>query len=89
MSDLYDIELSRRARRYLERLGRPDHDRVIERLRELAEDPYRDGTRAMSGVRGARRARIGARRIVYRVDEARRRVEVAVIGPRGDVYKDL
>lgn len=58
-------------------------------LRALAEAPFGHGTKPLTNAGGFRAARVGAWRIVYRVDEEAKVVRVETIGPRGQVYRDL
>ena len=58
-------------------------------LRTICEDPYSRATKPLRDVAGRRAARVGPWRIVYQVDEPVRNVHIDLIGPRGDVYRDL
>jgi mRNA-degrading endonuclease RelE of RelBE toxin-antitoxin system len=64
----YRVELSDRAARDLDRLGRDVQERMMKRLEQLAQDPY--STRLsgpLTNQGGLRKSRVGGWRIVLRV----------------------
>jgi mRNA-degrading endonuclease RelE of RelBE toxin-antitoxin system len=62
---------------------------MLERLEQIAEQPYGAHTKRLANAEGRRAARVGAYRIIFSVNEEQRTVDVASIGPRGQVYRDL
>jgi mRNA interferase RelE/StbE len=85
----FDVRLSRSAERYLERLPRDAQRRIVERLAQLADDPFGSYTKPLQATAGDRSSRIGGWRIIFTVDRDRRLVDVSNIGPRGQVYRRL
>ena len=85
----FDVRLSRSAARYLERLPRDVQRRVVDRLDQIAEDPFGRHTKPLAGAGVRRAARVGGLRIIFTVDPARHVVEVSAIGPRGEIYRRL
>ncbi len=85
----YSLTFSRRAAGYLRRMDRASQQRIAVALRALCDDPYGRGTKPLKDAAGRRAVRIGGWRLVYLVDEAEANVHVDLIGPRGDVYRDL
>ncbi len=85
----YEVRLSRQAEAALRRLDPNLHDRILRRLRDLADDPYGPSTKRLTNAGGLRSARVGDRRIIYDVDEANQVVNVSAIGPRGSIYRDI
>jgi len=86
----YEIRLSHRAERDLDRLDKPTQHRIVRRLEQLAEDPYDPRISApLSGVGNPRKSRVGAWRIIYQVVEEAKIVYVVMIERRGQVYKRL
>lgn len=66
----YEIRLSHRAQRDLDRLDKPTQKRMVRRLDQLAEDPYDPRLSApLSGVGNLRKSRVGAWRIIYQAIE--------------------
>lgn len=84
-----DIVLHRRALRYLQRLPRPDQERVRTSLARLAVDVESyPGVIQMAGEwTGYRRIRLEELRVIFWYDEEIDTLYVDHIGPRGDVYK--
>jgi mRNA interferase RelE/StbE len=84
-----EVVLHRRALRYLQRLSRPDQERVRTSLAHLSEDvPNYPGVIQMAGEwMGYRRIRVGELRVIFWYDEENDTLYVDHIGPRGDVYK--
>ena len=85
----FNVQLSRSAEHYLERLPRDVQRRVVSRLDQVSEDPFGAHTKPLAGPGSRRAARVGGLRIVFTVDRERRVVEVSDIGPRGDIYRRL
>ncbi len=86
----YEIRLSHRAQRDLDRLDQPTQKRVILRLEQLAEGPFDPRLSApLSGHEGLRKSRVGAWRIIFQVLEDGRIVFVVMIERRGQVYRRL
>jgi mRNA interferase RelE/StbE len=86
----YEIRLSRRAERDLDRLDKPTQKRVLRKLEQLAESPYDPRLSApLSGVGDLRKSRVGAWRIIYQVVEETKIVFVVMIERRGQVYKRI
>ncbi len=85
----YRIHTARRAADYLRRLDARSQARILQRLDEIAADPYGPHTKPLTGVGGQRVARVGGWRIVFAVDTAARIVNVNAIRPRGEVYRRL
>ena len=87
MSTSYRVELVPSARRRLRALPQNVHLRIAARIRELAIEPRRGDIKALAGQPGLLRTRIGDYRIVYRVFDAPRVVEIVCVGHRKDAYR--
>jgi mRNA interferase RelE/StbE len=86
----YEIRLSNRAERDLDRLDKPTQKRMLKRLEQIAEDPYDARlSAALTGHEGLRKSRVGAWRIVFRVEDEKLIVFVAMMERRGQVYKRI
>ena len=55
---------------------------------ELVESPFR-GHALQRELSGLRSYRLGKYRIIYRVDDAERTVEILLVGARRDIYEEL
>ena len=80
---VFEVRLrSRRVQRELDRLQRADYERVIARLRALADNPRGRGCEKLYDA--IYRIRVGDFRIVYLVDDENKRIEVGAIRRRGE-----
>ena len=82
----FRIRVARQAQRYLQRADADTKRRLAAVLDEMAQNPYRGHVRPLRGRSGQWRRRVGDLRIIFRVDEEARVIDIAQIGPRGDVY---
>lgn len=82
--------MSSQARKVLARLDRPTRDRIIKRLKELAEAP---GDVRLSKILtlgdGKRSSRVGGLRIIFRADHDRQELTVLTVVPRGRAYREV
>jgi mRNA interferase RelE/StbE len=83
----YQVRLSSRAARDLDRLDRNARERMLERLDRLAEDPRDPRLSALLTGKGElRKSRVGGWRIIFSIEEAVKVVAVVTIDRRGQVY---
>ena len=83
----FEILIKPSAVKEIEAIGRKsDRQRVVGRIRDLAEVPRPSGCRKLSGKEWYR-IRQGAFRIVYSVEDRRLVVFVVKVGHRKDVYR--
>lgn len=88
MSEPYEVRISARAERDLLRLPEKIGAACVELIfGALAEEPHRLGGPLTGPFAGLRAARRGSYRIVYGIDDERRRIDIAHIDHRGDVYR--
>ena len=85
----YELRITRQAERYVRRLDRRSQERIVRRLAQLAEDPRGPYTKPLTNAAGRWASRVGGWRIIYAIDDNARVVDVSVVGPRGDVYRDI
>ncbi|MDR0345654.1 MAG: type II toxin-antitoxin system RelE/ParE family toxin [Nocardiopsaceae bacterium] len=84
----YAIAWTTPARRTLTRLPEKVATAVVEFLYgSLAASPRRVGKPLKLGLKGLHSARRGDYRVIYRVEDDRRRVTVVAIEHRSDVYR--
>jgi len=86
---VFEVRLrSRRVQRELDALQRVDYERVIVKLRALANNPRPKGCEKLYDA--IYRIRVGGFRIVYLIDEKTNRVEVGGIRRRSEkTYKGI
>ena len=83
----FEILIKRSAAKEIEAISRKkDRQRIVRKIRQLAEDPRPPGCQKLSG-RDRYRIRQGPYRIVYSVEDDRLSVYVVKVGHRGDVYR--
>jgi len=83
----YKVSLSRVSAKYLKRTDQVDRKRIIQALEGLKYNPPIGDILPMKGMTDHYRLRVGAYRIIFKVDHENMLIIVKSIGPRGDVYK--
>ena len=83
----YDVRLSDRAAKDIDRLDRKTQLRIMGRLEQIAETPYaRQFSSMLSNQGGLRKSRVGGWRIIFAVEDESRTVNVVTVERRGQVY---
>ena len=86
---MYDVVFSDRAQSDVRRLDRATAQRVIGKLRWLAENFEATKLTALTGPeQGQFRLRVGDYRVVYAFDRNKREIEVYRVRHRREVYRD-
>ena len=76
------------AAKELEAIGaKADRQRIVQRVRNLAEDPRPQGSEKLAGYADRYRVRQGSYRVIYLINDERREVTIFKIGDRKDVYR--
>jgi mRNA interferase RelE/StbE len=81
----YRIEIKKSAAKELGKIKGKNQERIIERIRSLAQNPRPAGAKKLSGEEKFR-IRQGDYRILYQIFDEIILVVVVKIGHRGDVY---
>lgn len=84
---MFEIVYSKQAIRVLRRLPRNLSQRIREKLRDVALDPFaqhNNVTRLLN--RPGYRLRVGDWRIIYDIQEERMEIMVMRVAPRGEAY---
>ena len=88
MPDAYRVEWAPSAKRDLAKLPEKVATAVVEFIYGgLAENPRRVGRELHLELAGLHAARRGDFRVIFRIDQERRRVIITVIDHRADVYR--
>ena len=83
----YQVRLSDRAAKDLDRLNRQTQERMVKRLEQIGDAPQDPRFSSMlTGQGRLRRSRVGGWRIIFAVDEEEQTVNVLTIERRGQVY---
>ena len=84
----YRIELTKSAVKELERLPAKTHDKVIQHIVQLEQDPRIFGSEKLKGI-DAYKLRVGSYRIVYEINDTDEIVRVVMVDDRKQVYQRL
>ncbi len=84
----YRIELTKSAVKELEKLPAKPHDKVIEHLVQLEQNPRMQGAEKLTGINGYK-LRVGNYRIVYEINDVKKEVRIVMIEDRKQVYQRL
>jgi mRNA interferase RelE/StbE len=83
----FEIHWASPAKRALRRLPEKVATAAIELIYGLASNPSRVGRPLRFELEGLHSVHRGDYRVVYRIDDRHRRVQVLAIGHRADVYR--
>jgi mRNA interferase RelE/StbE len=83
---VYKVAIAASAKRELFDLATDAIERILPKIRELANDPRPSGCKKLRGFRGLWRIRVGDYRVVYTVNDPAKTVDVTRIAHRRDVY---
>jgi mRNA interferase RelE/StbE len=84
---VYEILIERAAERDLKGLSPEIFKRIVSRIRALAENPRPPGCHNLAGSKNDWRIRIGDYRVVYDIDDSRRRLRIFRVRHRREVYR--
>ena len=84
---MYEILIERTAERDLRALPTTLFNRIVPRIKALADIPRPPGCHKLVGSKNDWRIRIGDYRVVYEIDDPRKRVRIFRIRHRSDVYR--
>ncbi len=87
---MYEVILPQRVRKgMVRRLPESAYRRVLQAIRDLAENPRPRGAVKMRGTGALEdwRIRVGDYRVVYRVNDEAREVLILAAGHRGSIYR--
>ena len=84
---MYRVLLERAAEKDLKQLSTKLHDRVIEAVRALSENPRPAGCRKLAGADDDWRIRVGDYRVIYEIADAIRVVRINRVRHRREVYR--
>lgn len=84
---MYELLIERTAERDLKSLPSTIVNRIVPRIKALAETPRPPGCHKLAGSKNDWRIRIGDYRVVYEINDARKRVRIFRIRHRSEVYR--
>ena len=83
----YQIKIKSSASRELERLPRTTIPKIVAAIKELAENPFPQGVKKLTGFDRTYRIRIGEYRILYNMYDDILVIEIIRIHHRKDAYR--
>ena len=83
----YAIDIKPAARRELENLSDSLIARLLPKIENLTANPKPSGCRKLRGYKDLWRIRVGNYRVVYIIDDDRKRLSVTRVAHRRDVYE--
>ncbi len=84
---VYEVLLSKAARKQLASLPVFIHNKIIEDIFDLAAAPRPAGCKKLKGYKNSYRIRVGDYRIIYDVEDKILRILVIAVGHRKDIYE--
>ena len=84
---MYEVLIERTAEHDLKSLPINLFDRIVPRIKALADNPRPAGCHKLTGSKNDWRIRIGDYRVLYEIDDARKRVRIFRIRHRREVYR--
>lgn len=85
----FQIEITKSAKKQLERLPKRDQRRIRKKIDALPDNPKPQGAKKLKGVGELHRIRSGDYRIIYQILKNRLIILVLRIGNRKEVYERL
>jgi len=82
----YTVCLKRSAEKELDDLPAKIHDKIIQGLLSLEDNPLPRNAKKLHGREGFR-MRIGAYRVLYIVDEKEKKIEIVSVADRKEAYR--
>ena len=82
----YSLQIKRSALKELERLPKPERQRLVEAIDLLAENPH-VGKLLKGEFSGLRRIRVGAYRVIYEINEGQVLILILRVAHRKQVYR--
>ena len=83
----YSIEIKKSARKELGALDDALFTRIDRKILALADDPRPAGCKKLRGYKDQWRIRIGDWRVVYFIDDDGKRVTIARVAHRREIYE--
>jgi mRNA interferase RelE/StbE len=85
---MYKIRVKKSAQKELEQISPPYHQKIIEAIDALAENPRPEGVKKLKGDE-AYRIRVADYRVIYTIEDVVQIIEVQRIRHRKDAYRNL
>ena len=84
---VYDVLLSKAARKHLAALPLFIHNKIVEDISQLSSVPRPAGCKKLKGYKNTYRIRIGDYRVIYEIEDKALLILVVAIGNRKNIYE--
>lgn len=81
----FNIELSKKARKFIEKQPKPQQIRILKAISKLPEGDIK----LLSGKKDTFRLRVGDYRVIYTLKNEILLITVVNVGNRGQIYKNI
>ena len=82
----YKVEFSKRVRKDFREIPEHDANRILSKIKALAEEPLPADSKKLKGEE-LFRIRLGNYRVIYSIEDEKMLVFVVKLGHRKDIYK--
>ena len=82
----YKVEFSKRVRKDFREIPEHDANRILSKIKALAEEPLPADSKKLKGEE-LFRIRVGNYRVIYSIEDEKMLVFVVKLGHRKDIYK--
>ncbi len=83
----YAVVFARSARKELQALDQSIAVRILKRIEALSVEPRPSGVRKLEGAPDLWRIRVGDWRVVYRISNSERLIDIIAVRHRRDAYR--
>lgn len=83
----YTIDITKSAEKELAKIPTQYADKIVGKIRLLADSPYPNGCKKLAGSEHSYRIRIGDYRVIYTVFDDKLVIQVIKVGHRKEVYR--
>ena len=83
----YKIEWKQSAKKELKKLDKQIIPRILQAVKNLADNPYSSGSKKLIGSDSIYRIRVGDYRIVYNIKSSVLTIEIIKVGHRREIYR--
>ena len=84
---VYEVLLSKAARKYLAALPLFIHNKIVEDISQLSSVPRPNGCKKLKGYKNSYRIRVSDYRVIYEIEDKVLRILVVAVGNRKNIYE--
>ncbi len=85
---MYTLKTTNQFEKKIRKIDKSVRERIIRKIKELEEDPYKNTKRLTGELRGMYSLRTGDYRVIFSLDEDKKLILLLTVGHRKSVYKD-